>query len=314
MLDRKQMSLKHEILSTYYKFPLLGVLMFPLIALRRIFFNKWVSRKLLDDALEHLFVEPPLLSVLEFEGEFRAGTKSDLLKRLLWKGTYEPELARLTRLLIDPQRDVVDIGANIGFFTVLSAKHTKGKVFAVEPVPKILMLLRQNLLHNGVESRVDVFEGVICDSTGTISMRVVSGHEEYSSTVQLVHPSAEGRAIRNIEVTALTLDDLVLNNGLNVGFVKIDVEGAEHKVLMGARNTIVKMRPVIMSEFSPKLLRANGADPSEIIKRLQKDGYRVVDPLFPGLIPGCRKFGDLLALPEERFSRSELRRLLKDIH
>lgn len=304
------MTLRYLVRRFYYQFSFLRVLMYPLVAMRHALLKRWVAVELLNKAQEQLFAEAPLLSVQEFEGVFRIGTKSDLLKRLLRNGNYEPELARLARVLIDPEKDVIDIGANVGFFTVLATKHTDGRVFAVEPVPQIIKFLRQNLEHNGVTSRVTIFEGVICDTQGAAAVHIVSAHEEYSSIVKIEHPAAKGIAVTTIQVPALTLDKFVASYSLNPGFIKIDVEGAEHKVLKGARDTLLNARPIVMSEFSPKLLKANDANPTELIKELRGLGYRVVDPLFCDLVPGRRAFGDLLAVPEERLSESEFRKIL----
>ena len=77
----------------------------------------------------------------------------------------------------------VDIGANIGFFSILLGKNTeKGKIFAVEPTESALKRLYANLKLNNVSDKVIVFEGVVSDYNGTIEIKIIPGKEEYSKT------------------------------------------------------------------------------------------------------------------------------------
>ena len=80
------------------------------------------------------------LRVDEFEGEFLLGPKSHLLHRVLAFGAYEPELAQLFVSHIDPDRDVIDVGANVGFFTNLAARKLEtGRVLAIESEKTIVL-------------------------------------------------------------------------------------------------------------------------------------------------------------------------------
>lgn len=280
--------------------------MYPVVHLRRVFLQRWISSLTFNKARRGLFAEPPLIRVSEFEGLFRVGGDSDLLDRLLRTGQYEPELAHLTRKFIDSRRDVIDVGANVGFFTVLAAKHTKGTVWAIEPVQKIVSMLRANALLNNVDQKVHVFEGVLSDHNGEELMRVVEGKEEYSTVGVQLHPSSIGNPIKSVSVPSLTLDSIVLKNGIDVGFLKIDVEGNEHKVISGAKHTLENLRPVMLIEFSPKLIQKNGADPMDTLANLNSLEYHVIDTMFPDIRPGKRPFGELLVAPKEKCEAAQL--------
>ena len=297
-----------------YRYPILKHALLPVLATRRNFRQRYVKRDRINHALMSLFHEPAHLSVAEFEGTFWINPKSHIFRRLVLDGYYEPILAELCRTLIDPDRDVIDIGANIGFFTVLSAKHTKGNVYAVEPTDGALALLTKNIDHNLVKTNVVVFDGAVSDNQGELTMEVIAGMEEYSSVCGITHPSAAGETVVTKRVRCTTLDELVVQKGLNPGFIKMDVEGAEEKALSGGWGVFERFRPTLISEFSPYLLARSGADWQALLRELRSRGYRLIDPIMPKVALGKREFGDLLAVPEEKYSADELMATVWEAH
>ncbi len=250
------MNITSRIKSFLYGHPLIRIAFQPFLYPRRAFLRTWLLRRSLEKVIESLFAEPPLLSVPEFEGNFHVDPRSHLFSRLLFNGNYEPLLAELARCLIDSNRDVVDIGANVGFYTVLSARHTRGRVLAIEPTDNALRLLRRNIVHNELVNKVLVFEGVVSDVSGEVTLSFLNGKEEYSSIEVIRHPSVVG-VIRSCKtVVSNTLDQLVKQFVLDPGFLKIDVEGAEHKVYAGASEVLSNARPIVLSEFSQRLLQS----------------------------------------------------------
>ena len=202
--------------------------------------------------------------------------------------------------MLDPHRDAVDIGANIGFYAVLFAKRLDGRrVLAVEPTRNALARLRRNIALNAVESKTIVFEGVASNQSGWLEIKTISGLEEYSSLGAMDHPSIAGVAFVTERVEARTLDELVADHGLDCGFVKADVEGVEHTVFEGGQRTLAQQRPVVLSELSDYLLRKNGSSSLEVVRFFEALDYVVVDPQHPGEKPGRRLFGDILCLPCE---------------
>jgi FkbM family methyltransferase len=267
--------------------------------------------------LASLVADDPIMRVAEFEGNFAVNPGSDLFKRLATTGEYEPRLARLCVDVMDPSRDVVDVGANIGFFSVLCAKriHSGSKVVAIEPTEGALRRLRRNLELNGVLDRVIVVAGAVGCVSGKTHLNVVPGREEYSSAGPLVHPSAERAAFVQQEALSFTLDELVARHNLNPGFIKVDVEGGEGGVFQGGQDTIKAFRPAVLSELSDPLLRAQGYRADDVVDQFRTLGYTVVDPYFPESTPGKRPYGDILCIPEGgSMSRRELRMRLRQTH
>ena len=254
----------------------------------------------LFDRLSELLVADPCISVPEFDGVFLLDSRSALFRRVVSKGTYEPQLTELCREHIDPARDAVDIGANIGFHSVLFAKLlASSRVLAVEPTSAAVDRLRSNLIMNQVDDRVLVWQGAASDVTGTATLTVVPGREEFSTLGQLAHRAVRDGFERATErVDTATVDELVERNGLDVGFMKIDVEGFELSVLRGASHVLSKHRPVVILELCEPMLRTAGASARQVIELMQSRGYAVADVADPSAEPGARAYGEVICRPD----------------
>lgn len=287
-------------------------LLAPALYPRRVFLRHWMRRSIVEQNIGRLFAQPPIIQVCEFDGAFAINPTSHILFRLIQHGEYEPVLAALARLIIDPSRDVIDVGANVGFYSVLAAKSTSGRVLAVEPAAGVLGLLRENVERNRVDGRVNFFEGVAAASDGTLELSVIAGKEEYSSIGDIKHPAALGDDVKVVKVNGKTLDSLVSQHGLDVGFIKVDAEGSERDVISGSCSVLLKQRPFVLSEFSPALMLEKRIDPASLIELFLDVGYRVIDPIAPNWRVGSRAYGDLFAVPEEKLSEREVLQLLEE--
>lgn len=284
------------------KHPYLKMIFYPVNWVRRKYIARQasVSGETVYSNLCALLCEDPVVRVDEFQGVFQIGARSDVFRRLITEGIYEPELVELCLSYMDRDRDVVDIGANIGFFTVLFSKGLRrGRVLAVEPTSSALSRLRNNIERNEVHDSVVIYEGVVTDSEGNRDIKIVSGKEEYSSVGEMSHPSIIGEEYIINTVPSSTLDKLVSQYSLNPGLIKIDVEGMEHLVLKGADSVLNNNRPIIISELSNSLLRKNGSSSRSVVAQLEQHGYKVIDPMDPSVTPGYKEYGDILCLPRD---------------
>lgn len=258
------------------------------------------------ERLASMLVEDPVLRVAEFDGVFALAPRSHIFRRLVTSGYYEPELTARCRALLDRNRDAVDIGANIGFHSVLFSKHLdRGRVLAVEPTRNALVRLKRNLAMNEAGGKVTIFEGVASDRPGQIEIKTISGLEEYSTIGAMGHPSVGNAEVTTQTVEARPLDELVFEHKLDVGFIKVDVEGAEHLVFKGAQKTLSTCRPVVLSELSDTLLRKNGSSAKAVVEMFEELDYVVTDPHRPGIKPGSVEFGDILCVPREHPSAKQ---------
>lgn len=245
--------------------------------------------------------EDPMIDLKAFRGTFSLDARSDVFFRYFLTGNYEPRLANLCCKYVSrlQQRDAIDVGANVGFFSTLFAKslQPESRVLAVEPIPAAAARLQQNLIRNAVSHRVTVFEGALSDRAADTVINVIDGKEEYSSLSDISHPSAVHLTARKIPVRTETLDSLVHQFALRPGFLKLDVEGNEHLVLQGASEVLKKFQPIILSELNEAVLQRNGSSSRQIIELLQSYGYKIVDPLRISAPPQISDLGEILCLP-----------------
>ncbi|WP_420125221.1 FkbM family methyltransferase [Longimicrobium sp.] len=150
-------------------------------------------------------------------------------------GTYEREQTRLFEQLLRPGGVVLDVGANVGYYTLLASVLVGdgGSVHAFEPEPRNAEFLRRHLRING-RRNVTVRQAAVSDRAGTARFQFGTG----SGTGHLAQAGG-------LEVRTLRLDDYCAEHALVPAALKIDVEGAEMSVLMGARETLARHRPTI---------------------------------------------------------------------
>jgi FkbM family methyltransferase len=155
----------------------------------------------------------------------------------------QEELARLLR----PGDIVIDIGANVGFLSVIAAKLVgpDGRVIAFEPVPANARRIRRNARLNRL-GRIEVVEAAVGDRTGTATLVLA----EFAGGAALADADLPPDACGELEVRLTTLDDWLARSGSpRPALVKIDVEGAELAVLRGMVATLEQVRPALLIEL-----------------------------------------------------------------
>jgi FkbM family methyltransferase len=271
-------------------------------AVRRSYLTSQESRATqVMKRLSLLAEEDMVIRVDEFNGVFAISPRSDLFRRVIQFNGYEPTLARLFLECINPDLDIIDVGANVGFYTVAGAKRLKGgRVLAAEPTQAAFARLQANVERNQVADRVILFNGLISSKAGKEDLQTVVGREEYSSTGSMTHPSIGSAEYSTVSTEAARLDDLVRLHDLKPGLMKVDVEGAEAQVFAGASEVLSFFRPTVLCEVSNQLLRRNGVDGRDIVQIFERLNYKVVDPQDPKARPGTADFGDILCIPREK--------------
>ena len=231
--------------------------------------------------------------------QLEVDVRSDIFKRLLKHGNYEPELIRLLHQHVPRNRDAIDVGANIGLFSVFFSKlvSPSRRVLAIEPVPWVADRLRRNMARNGCDHSVILFRGVAANSDADCRLHYIQGKEEYSSTAEIVHPSVRGCATDCLTVQGARIDALVKQFQLEPGFVKIDVEGAEYEVLQGATVTIRRLQPILLMELNERLLQERDSSSQDVIKLLRDFNYHVVNANSLRLSVMPPFTGEILAIP-----------------
>jgi FkbM family methyltransferase len=156
---------------------------------------------------------------------------------------------------VRPGDVVLDCGANVGVFTRAALERGASRVIAIEPGPENVESLRRNFAKEIAEGRVTVVPKGVWHESGELELRVSPTNSAADSFV--MNPP-DSHVIGKIPVT--TIDNLVADLGLDsVGFIKMDIEGAEPNALAGARRTLERFKPRLSvsayhAEDHPKLV------------------------------------------------------------
>jgi FkbM family methyltransferase len=261
------------------KYPLAYAALYPALIARQPFMKlKWKWQEKVISNLSRLIVEDPIVRIDEFNGIFAMDSRSDLFSRVLINMEYEPRLVEVCMQCLDKSRDVIDVGANVGFYTVMFAKALhQGRVISVEPATNALKNLRKNITLNDVSKKVEIFEGVASDTIGELEITTVKGKEEYSSIGVMQHSLVSHLDQVTEIVASITLDELVKQKSINPGFIKVDVEGAENLVFKGAHHTLKEKRPIILSELTDSFLKARGSSAANVLALIRNYDYDIID-------------------------------------
>lgn len=163
-----------------------------------------------------------------------------------WLGTYEHEKQILFEQLVRSGSVVFDIGAHVGFFTLLASVLVGpgGRVFAFEPLPRNLHYLKEHLQLNAI-ANAEVIEAAVADTGGVVTFD--QGPEGLrGSFARIAALGLRGSPEAIINVKTLSLDEEMVKGALPLPHhMKIDVEGGELLVLSGARSLLSEARPTL---------------------------------------------------------------------
>lgn len=187
----------------------------------------------------------------------------------LWLGTYEPDVAAAIRDYLSMGSIAYDVGANVGYTTLLMARAVgpHGKVVAFEPLPSNVARLSQAIAVNQLGSRVEVVPAAVSDRDGTASF---AGHVS-GSMGRLVEQGEGPAGPQSTTVDVVRLDSLVFGRGTPApALIKIDVEGGEASVLRGMPRLLREARPTL-------LIEVHGREATEAtFDELARAGYQVL--------------------------------------
>lgn len=203
-------------------------------------------------------------------------------------GEFEPEVVAIVSSLIKPGSCAIDIGANVGYFSLLFAQLAGpfGKVIAFEPQPDVHARLLQNLSLNP-RLTVSMRSEAVSDSQGYVAF--YCGSDDHSGIASL---RARADAAAVVNVTTARLDD-ILNFDNRIDLVKIDVEGAEHRVIDGMEYILDRWHPDLLVEVSDCYLREVGSSGKELCERLWARDYQMFRLQCNGLEPVQQWFDEL---------------------
>ena len=183
-------------------------------------------------------------------------------------GVWEPEEGDVMRRIAREGMNVLDVGAHVGYFALLLARLVgpDGSVLAVEADPGNHALLQANLEAAGVTNVTTVQAAAWSESGRALPLSLcrenTGDHRSYSWD--------SGREV--IEVESVAIDDLAGDLG-QVGLVKLDTQGTEHRVVEGMRRLIARDRPTLLVEFWPLGIRELGDHPEQVLELYRSLGF-----------------------------------------
>jgi FkbM family methyltransferase len=187
-------------------------------------------------------------------------------------GVWEKDVTAYLMKLLERGMVVVDIGANVGYYTLLAAEKVggHGKVFAFEPEPSRYALLEKNVRVNGLKN-VILVQKAVSNKPGAARLYLDPRHNKADHRL---FDSSDGRESVAVETTSL--DDFFKDKGLLIHVIKMDIQGAEMAALEGMADTIKRHHDLtLITEFWPDGMKAFGFSPTEFLSTLIGHGFHL---------------------------------------
>jgi FkbM family methyltransferase len=184
-----------------------------------------------------------------------------------YKRFYEAGPIASLRQLITPGSCVVDVGANIGYFTLYFASWMQngGKVLAIEPEAVNYARLQRAVSRAGLDSIVETVCVAAAETVGNGLLEI-----------NPVHPGDHKLGTSGVPVVTSTIDSLLAERDWpEVSLLKVDVQGAEARVLAGALETINRFRPALFLEVDDEALMRYGSSAEQLLVELRRRNYAI---------------------------------------
>jgi FkbM family methyltransferase len=196
--------------------------------------------------------------------------KGKYMDQSILSNTFETKEINSLNGIINPDMNVIDVGANIGFYTLFFASIVKnGNIFAFEPIESFYKRLTEVININNIQN-VICEKLIVSDSCSEIDIFL-------GDCSARIHPEDNIRwdFSKKEKVKSTTLDNYIDSKNIDkIDFIKIDVDGHEIEVLNGAKNSLNKFSPIMMVEFSKEAQHYSGHSLEELTDTLSNLGYK----------------------------------------
>lgn len=196
---------------------------------------------------------------------------SGISKELAVYRIHEPRATMVLRQVLKPGMTVIDIGANVGYYSLIAsaAVGPTGRVIAIEPVSSNVNLLINNATANGC-GNVQIWRGAICDYDGTARMHLSTKSNWHSLIPGATTTSAS--VVGEEEVPAARLGSVISRVGLeSVDLVRMDIEGYEATAIDGMNEVLRLFSPALLMELHPNII--GSAKTLQLLENLEAVGY-----------------------------------------
>jgi FkbM family methyltransferase len=221
---------------------------------------------------------PAIFSSLEVQRtlELSNGTRMevgivDAVERtILTTGKWDEKVATILRSCLHPGNTFVDIGANVGYFTLMASEIVgdQGTVVACEPSVRALRKLSRHLWLNQTRN-VFLIASAVGRQAGTNRISLATESNIGGTSIE-----RDGKEIENWELISVRrLDDICTEMNIAPSLIKIDVEGYEFEALRGAEQTLRTFHPVVVCELTNQFLKDFGASAEQLMSFMEGLGY-----------------------------------------
>lgn len=222
-------------------------------------FNKWLIQRLKSDSVEvngyRMFVD------------WRDSLHLSINK------SFEPFQTEIAKKLLKQGDVVIDIGANIGYYSLLFAVTVgpAGRVFAFEPDPYNFGLLKKNAEINNF-SNIMMFDKAVSDTSRQGKLY----KSEYNLGDHRIFALDDD--YKPIDIKVIRLDDVPELRDVKISLIKIDIQGSEGTAVKGMKQLITRQDGlVLMCEFIPSLIKGSGMEPEHFLTMLTELGFQLHD-------------------------------------
>lgn len=226
------------------------------------------SRVLLESAFGHLMLVD--------------GGDTAIVPHLIRHGFFDRNLTNLIGSLLAPGMTFIDIGANFGTYTLFAAGKVgpEGQVIAIEAAPAIAALLFESVAMNGFSRHCEVLRCAAGAEAGTVVLHQFASRQGGNTLLPHIADVAReklGESVETCEIECRTLDAIIAERRVSrIDLIKIDVEGFEREVLLGARAALARFRPRLIVEWHTAFFHGRPEAARALYDLLTADlGYRL---------------------------------------
>lgn len=221
----------------------------------------------------------PFITCFDRDIKINVSLSEHIESQIFWQGVQEGDRGevRLLKSLFAPHHTFIDVGSNIGVFSLIAAKRlTRGEVHTFEPSVYHLEKLKANLLLNKLDN-VRIHPVALSDKSQSSKLYFPPAAAGFQTNTGMASQFCFDQApSRTEDITCVKLDDYMESCSIpKVDIIKIDVEGAELDVLAGAVETIRSCRPHVVMEINLDHLRRAGRSAQEVIDYWNAIGYKI---------------------------------------
>jgi FkbM family methyltransferase len=229
---------------------------------------------------------------------------NDLSRPVFIGGCIDPNEFALLRSVLKEGMVFVDAGANEGLYSMFASRCVgpSGRVYSFEPSQREFQRLSCNIQLNGLEN-VHAVQAALAEVPGELELSIAdSSHAGQNTLGKFTY---QVQLLRTERVSARTLDAFAAESGLTrLDVLKLDVEGAERRILEGSRTVLRELRPMILFEASDAALKAQGSSVPDVLDFLRSQNYRfyAVDRHTGSPVPAdsAPTSDNMIAVPVER--------------